>query len=95
MGFSEGCGAVLLHRIEQDLVYQSAVLGTAANQDGRSATFAAPNGPAQQAVIRAALGTCTERLMAVRRSRTTPSAEVQPQGEFEGKLPPVRTQQLS
>ena len=33
------------------------VLGTAANQDGRSSSLTAPNGPAQQAAIKAALRT--------------------------------------
>ena len=35
--------------------------------------------------------TCTRK----RTAPTTPSAEVQPQGEFGGKLPPVRTNQLN
>lgn len=34
--------------------------GTAVNQDGRASSLTAPNGPAQQAVIRTALGAATE-----------------------------------
>jgi acyl transferase domain-containing protein len=35
--------------------YAALVLASAVNQDGRSSALTAPNGPAQQAVIRAAL----------------------------------------
>lgn len=56
---SEGCGVVVLRRLadakrEGDPVL-AWVAGTAMNQDGRSAGITAPNGPAQEAVIRAAL----------------------------------------
>ncbi|MCK6591353.1 MAG: SDR family NAD(P)-dependent oxidoreductase, partial [Polyangiaceae bacterium] len=56
---SEGCGVVVLKRLsdaERDGDRIIAVIrGTAVNQDGRSQGLTAPNGLAQQAVIRAAL----------------------------------------
>ncbi len=55
----EGCGAVVLKRLsvaESDGDRVLAVIrGTAVNQDGRSGGITAPNGPAQEAVIREAL----------------------------------------
>jgi acyl transferase domain-containing protein len=60
----EACLAALLSVMEDGGSAQSAahaagwgaLLGSAVNQDGRSSALTAPNGPAQQAVIRAALG---------------------------------------
>ncbi|CAE7840957.1 pikAII, partial [Symbiodinium necroappetens] len=51
----EGAGTVLVRRLS-DLGDMSvaAVSGTAANQDGRSSSLTAPNGPAQQDVIQTA-----------------------------------------
>ncbi|CDI82466.1 hypothetical protein EAH_00028160, partial [Eimeria acervulina] len=56
---SEGCGALLLkalprHSTDPSTVY-AWIRGAANNHVGRSASLTAPNGPAQQAVIRAAL----------------------------------------
>ena len=58
-GRGEGCGAIVLKRLgdarrDGDRVL-AVIKGTSINQDGRSATLTAPNGPAQVAVIRAAL----------------------------------------
>lgn len=58
-GRGEGCGVVLLKRLEDALADGNRILavvrGTAANQDGRSGGLTAPNGRAQVDVIRAAL----------------------------------------
>src|SRR5690606_3440857 len=60
-GFSrgEGCGVLVLKRLADALADRDRVLavirGTAVNQDGRSGGLTVPNGPAQEAVIRAAL----------------------------------------
>ena len=60
-GFSrgEGCGVVVLKRLADALADGDRVLalvrGNATNQDGRSGGLTVPNGPAQEAVIRAAL----------------------------------------
>lgn len=48
----EGSGTVLLRRVADVADFGLvAVAGTAANQDGRSSSLTAPNGPAQQEVI--------------------------------------------
>jgi 3-oxoacyl-(acyl-carrier-protein) synthase len=56
-GRSEACGAVILEGASNQMHAQLAVPleGIATNHDGRSASFMAPNGPAQVAVICAAL----------------------------------------
>ena len=60
-GFSrgEGCGVLVLKLLSDALADGDRVLavirGTAVNQDGRSSGLTVPNGPAQEAVIRAAL----------------------------------------
>ncbi|HET8706664.1 MAG TPA: polyketide synthase, partial [Pseudomonadales bacterium] len=55
----EGVGVIVLKRLsaaerDGDNIL-SVIRGSAINQDGRSSSLTAPNGPAQQAVIRAAL----------------------------------------
>ena len=56
---SEGCGMVVLKRLSDAIADGDKVLavirGSAINQDGRSSGLTAPNGLAQEAVIRAAL----------------------------------------
>jgi acyl transferase domain-containing protein len=55
----EGCGVVVLRRLSDALKDRDRILavvrGSAINQDGRSGGLTAPSGPAQEAVIRAAL----------------------------------------
>lgn len=56
---AEGCGALVLKRLSDALVDGDRILalvrGTAIGQDGESAGLSAPNGTAQEAVMRAAL----------------------------------------
>ena len=58
-GRGEGCGVVVLKRLSDAVADRDRVLavirGSAVNQDGRSTVLAAPNGLAQQALIREAL----------------------------------------
>jgi len=55
----EGCGVIVLKRLSDARTAGDRILavirGTASNQDGRSGGLTVPNGPAQEAVIRAAL----------------------------------------
>src|SRR5208283_5435658 len=55
----EGCGMVVLKRLSDAVAAHDRILalirGSAVNHDGRSNGLSAPNGPAQEAVIRAAL----------------------------------------
>jgi acyl transferase domain-containing protein len=54
----EACASAMLHLLSDASDQGSAlacILGSAVNQDGRSSSLTAPNGPAQQGVIRQAL----------------------------------------
>ena len=57
---SEGCGLVVLKRLSEAIAdgdrIRAVIRGSAINQDGASSGFTVPNGTAQQAVIRQALG---------------------------------------
>jgi acyl transferase domain-containing protein len=62
-GRAEGCGVVVLKRLsdaerDNDTIL-AVVRGTAVRQDGESAGFTAPNGVAQEALMRAALADAT------------------------------------
>ena len=52
---ADSCGMLLLTSDDEVSQYSLIVQGSAVNQDGRSSSLTAPNGPAQQAVIRSAL----------------------------------------
>jgi acyl transferase domain-containing protein/acyl carrier protein len=56
---AEGCGLVALKRLSDALAagdpIRAVIRGSALNSDGRSSGITVPNGPAQEAVIRAAL----------------------------------------
>ena len=60
-GRGEGCGVVVLKRLSDAIADSDRILavirGSAVNQDGRSTLLTAPNGPAQEALIREALAT--------------------------------------
>lgn len=61
----EGCGVVVLKRLSDAQAHGDNVLavllGSAVNQDGRSSGLTAPNGTAQQALVRKALATASVR----------------------------------
>jgi acyl transferase domain-containing protein len=52
-GRSECCGSLVLEHHSQGMLIT--IVGTAVNQDGKSASFMAPHGPSQETVIRAAM----------------------------------------
>ena len=72
-GRGEGCGVVVLKRLSDAVADGDRVLavirGSAVNQDGHSTVLAAPNGPAQQALMREALAQRAARAVARRLRR--------------------------
>ena len=56
---AEGCGVIALKRLSDALAagdpIRAVIRGSAVNSDGRSSGITVPNGPAQEAVVRAAL----------------------------------------
>lgn len=59
-GRGEGCGVLVLRRLSDAIAagdrIHAVIRGTAVNQDGESTLLTAPNGPAQEDLIRSALG---------------------------------------
>jgi acyl transferase domain-containing protein len=51
----EGGGALVIKPTPTQADYLAVSSGSGVNQDGRTASLTAPNGPAQQAVLRSAL----------------------------------------
>ncbi len=95
-GRGEGCGVLILKRLSDALVDEDRILavirGSSVNHDGLSSSFTAPNGIAQQEVIRQALrnaGVSPEQVQYIETHGTGTSLgdpiEVRALGEIYGK----------